>query len=363
MLTGFKREITEKLSGFTAHLTIVPFDTQLPREAGVIRESGPLIQGVGQIEGVSTVYGFVDKPAIAKSAQEIHGVLLKGYDRRYHPRFFTDHLTAGVWPDFSVDSTAVVLSESTARLLQVGIGDRVDLHFVQEPPRVRPCRVRAVYNTGFKEYDDLVAIVDIRLLQRINGWGEQGVTALAVEVGRLSDLPAVQSEVNLFLLKAGHDMQVQTLYDMAPQIFDWLQLINMNVWVILILIVLVAGFNMVSGLLILILDKTQLIGLMKTLGARDVSLRKLFLYVSLGLILRGMFWGNLLALLLGGIQYRWHLISLDAASYYMDRVPIHFDIPGMIAVNAGVVVVTLLMLLVPTLLIARIDPIKTIQFD
>ena len=162
---------------------------------------------------------------------------------------------------------------------------------------------------------------------------------------------------------ANGNYEVQTLADVAPQIFDWLALLNMNVWVILILIVTVAGFNMVSGLLILILDKTSLIGILKALGYKNVSLRKLFLYISAGLIIKGMLWGNVLAFVLAGIQAMFRVIHLDPVTYYMDTVPINFGLGYVVLLNVGVIVVTVLMLIVPTMLISKISPVKAIKFE
>jgi lipoprotein-releasing system permease protein len=228
---------------------------------------------------------------------------------------------------------------------------------------VRPFVVQGIYDTGFKEYDDVIVLVDLRHLARVNDWEVGDATGVAVELEHVNRVKEMRGQIQAALLSAGLDYDIKTLGDAAPQIFDWLKLINMNVWVILILIVLVAGFNMVSGLLILMLDKTNLIGLMKAFGYRNISLRRLFLYISTGLIVRGMMWGNLLAFALAGLQYRFHVIKLDPASYYMNTVPVHFDLVAGLLLNIGVILVTVLMLIVPTMLISRIDPIKSIKFD
>ena len=224
--------------------------------------------------------------------------------------------------------------------------------------------VAGIYDTGFKEYDDVMVLVDERHLAKLNDWGPGEVSGIAIELEDVERLNEVVEEVESVVYDASGNYEVQTLADVAPQIFDWLALLNMNVWVILILIVTVAGFNMVSGLLILILDKTTLIGILKALGYKNVSLRKLFLYISAGLIIKGMLWGNVLAFVLAGIQAIFRVIHLvDPVTYYMDTVPINFSLGYVILLNVGVIVITVLMLIVPTMLISKISPVKAIKFE
>ena len=364
IITGFKQEITRKLSGFTAHVNVTPYETL--GQAEVIPGGDTLALVLQEIEGVRQAYSYIEKPAIFKSSKEIHGVVLRGVDGAFQSAFFQENLVEGVWPDFDISerySSKVVISSAMASYLQVRPGDRIDAHFVDEHPRVRPLVVEGVYDTGFKEYDDVMAWVDIRLLSRLNGWERGEAAGIAVELEHVGSIEEMKEGIAERLYQENRDYNIRTLRELAPQIFDWLSLINMNVWVILILIILVAGFNMVSGLLILILDKTRLIGLMKALGCRNLSLRRLFLYVSAGLIARGMIWGNLFAFLLAGLQYHYHIIKLDPVSYYMSTVPMNFNMGYVLLLNVGVIFVTILMLVVPTMLISRIDPIKSITFE
>ena len=365
IITGFKYEITEKLSGFTAHLSVVPFVPGSVGEGGVVRASESLLKGLEEVEGVKNVYGYIEKPAIFKSKEEIHGVVLKGVDMGYDAVFFRENLKKGEMPDFKTEraSNEILISASVADMLGIGVGEKVAAHFVQDPPRARVFTVAGIYDTGFKEYDDVMVLVDERHLAKLNDWGPGEVSGIAIELEDVERLNEVVKGVENVVYDASGNYEVQTLADVAPQIFDWLALLNMNVWVILILIVVVAGFNMVSGLLILILDKTSLIGILKALGYKNVSLRKLFLYISAGLIIKGMLWGNVLAFLLAGIQAIFRVIHLDPVTYYMDTVPINFSLGYVILLNVGVVVVTVLMLIVPTMLISKINPVKAIKFE
>lgn len=367
IITGFKNEITGKLSGFDAHLNVVAYENNSSFVGSDIRVSDTLLDKIRNISGVKDVYRYITKPAILKSKDEIHGVVLRGVDPAFSADFFKNHLTGGVYPDYSSPETSnnILLSASAAALLNVNVGDKLTAHFVQEPPRVRVFVIAGIYNTGFKEYDDIMVLCDIRHLQRLNDWAPNQVSGVGIELKDIEKTSQAGEEIDALLPLDDESgfYKLTTLRETAPQIFDWLNLLNMNVWVILVLIVIVAVFNMVSGLLILILDKTSLIGVLKALGYRNVKLGKLFLYISIGLTGRGMLVGNILALLLGWIQYRFHLIHLDPAAYYMDTVPVHFDLFYWLLLNVGVVVVSTLMLIVPTMFISRIKPIEAIRFE
>lgn len=367
IIMGFKKEITDKLSGFDAHLNIVAYENNNSFNGNEIRVSDTLLDGIRDIEDVKSVYVYVTKPVILKSKDEIHGAVLKGVDSLYSADFFKKHLTEGAYPDYRTSevSNDILLSSSVASLLNVKTGGKLTAHFVQEPPRVRVFTVAGIYDTGFKEYDDIMVLCDMRHLQRLNGWENNQVSGIAVELQDMEKTEQAKEKVDVLLPwdEDNNFYKLTTLRETAPQVFDWLSLLNTNVWVILVLIVTVAVFNMVSGLLILILDKTSLIGILKALGCRDVNLRKLFLYISLGLTGRGMLVGNMLALLLGGIQYYFNVITLDPVAYYMDTVPVYFDLFYLILLNVGVIIVSVLMLLIPTMLISRIKPIKAIRFE
>lgn len=367
IITGFKKEITDKLSGFGAHLNVVAYDNNSSFAGNQIVADDSLVTGIRSLPEVGEAYVYITRPAILKSKEEIHGVVLRGVDSSYSASFFKDHLVDGQFPDYRGNgaSNDVVLSASVASLLGLKTGDKVAAHFVQDPPRVRMLTVAGVYDTGFKEYDDMMVLCDLRHLQKLNGWEKNEVSGIAIELKDINRTAEVKEKVDALLPwdDDNNFYKLETLRETAPQVFDWLDLLNMNVWVILVLIVIVAVFNMVSGLLILILDKTSLIGILKALGYRDVGLRKLFLYLSLALTGRGMLLGNVLALVLGGLQYKFKLISLDASSYYMDTVPVHFDWFYWLLLNVGVLLISVLMLVVPTMLISKIKPIKAIRFE
>lgn len=365
VIVGFKQEITGKLSGFVSHLNIVPYASYDSSEGTCVRDAASLVAEFQEMEGVTNVYGYIEKPSILKSETEIHGVVMKGVDSTCNMSFFQQHLQEGRMPDFGENKTSndILISRTVATMLGVSVGDNILAYFVQEPPRVRKLNVVGIYNTGFKEYDDVMALIDIRHLARLNGWQPGEVSGVAMNVKDMRDVEMYQDAVYDVLDAKGMSYLVKTFKDEAPQIFDWLALLNMNVWVILILIITVAGVNMVSGLLILILDKTPLIGMLKALGCRNVSLRRLFLYIAGRLMFKGLLWGNVLAFLLAGIQVCFQVIRLDPATYYMDAVPLDFNLWYVFLLDVGVMALIVLILIVPTMLISRISPVKAIHFE
>ena len=367
VITGFKQEITTKLSGFMAHIDVTSYGKDQDLSGAGMIASDTLLLKIRELEEVKQVYPYVSKPAILKSKTEVHGVVLKGIDSVYDAAFYQNYLKEGALPNFATTraSNEILLSSSVATLLSIELGDKLNAHFVQNPPRVRPFVVQGIYDTGFKEYDDLVVLCDIRHLQRLNGWKDNQVTGVAVELFSLEMIPKLRVDIDDVLYFHDHDSfnRITTLETAAPQIFDWLNLLNMNVVILLSLIIIVSGFNMVSGLLILILDKTGMIGILKALGCKNISLKKLFLYMAIGLIAKGIFVGNILAFVFGGLQYFFQIIRLDPATYYMDTVPIHFDLTYVLLLNVGVLLVSVLMLVAPTILISKISPIKAIRFE
>lgn len=364
---GFKNEITGKLSGFAAHLHITAYEDTDSYDGRDITLQDSLVRTLRRLPGIKQVYPYITKPAILKNHDEIHGVVLKGLDTAYQADFYRQHLQSGGLPDLTTPqaSDEILISASVAALLDVKAGDPLTAYFVQEPPRARVFRIKGIYDTGFKEYDDVLVWCDIRQLQRLNNWKTDQISGLAIELTDIKETPAMKIRMDdlLPLNENGDFYRITTLRETAPQIFDWLNLLNMNVWIILILIITVAGFNMVSGLLILILDKTSLIGILKALGYKNIRLKRLFLYIAIGLIGRGMLAGNVLAFLLGGVQHCFRLIRLDATTYYMDTVPVYFDIRHIALLNIGVLTVSVFMLIAPTMLISRIRPIKAIRFE
>lgn len=369
IVTGFKIEISNKVTGFGAHIQILNLDSNLSYETAPVPASLESLEQVRALEGIRNVQPFAIKAGIIKTGEEIHGAVLKGVDQQYDWEFIEEHLAGGkiFRVSDSVRSSQVVLSQNTASLLKLGVGDRFTMYFIQDPPRARTFTIAGIYSTSLEEFDRLYVYADIRQVQRLNDWHGGEVSGHEVILEEMDDLRhtayQVRELVSFDFMDDGSRLKVETIEEKYTQIFDWLNLQDMNVFVLILLMLIVAGFNMISGLLILILERTNMIGILKGLGTTNASIRKIFLYQSGYLTLVGLLWGNVIGLALCLIQKHFHLISLDPSSYYLDTVPINLNILHIFLLNLGTISITFLFLLLPSMIIARISPDKSIRFN
>ncbi|MBE9518913.1 MAG: ABC transporter permease [Bacteroidetes bacterium] len=369
IVTGFKKEISNKVTGFSAHIQILNMDSNLSYETAPVPSGLESVKRIREIEGIKNVQPFAIKAGIIKTGEEIHGAVLKGIDKSFDWTFIEEHLSEGEL--FHVNDTVrtnnVVLSGSTARLLNLGVGDRFTMYFIQDPPRARTFTISGIYNTSLEQFDMLYIFADIKQVQRLNNWDMGEVSGYEVLIEKMDNLPEmawlVREQVGIDFLEDGSRLRVETIEQKNAQIFDWLKLQDMNVIVLVILMVVVAGFNMISGLLILILERTNMIGILKALGTNNVSVRKIFMYQSAYLTLVGLFWGNLFGLGICLAQKYLNLMPLDPSSYYLDTVPINLNLLHLLMLNLGTMVITFLFLLIPSMIIARISPEKSIRFN
>ncbi len=369
IITGFKQEISNKVTGFGAHIQILNMDSNLSYETAPVPAGLESIAKIIEIEGIKNVQPFAIKAGIIKTGEEIHGAVLKGIDKSYDWSFIEEHLTEGDLFHVSdtVRSNKVVLSGSTANQLNLGLGDRFTMYFIQDPPRARTFTISGIYNTSLEQFDKLYIFADIKQVQRLNNWDLGEVSGYEVLLEKMEDLPElswkVREQVGLDFLDDGSRLKVETIQQKNAQIFDWLKLQDMNVIVLVILMVVVAGFNMISGLLILILERTNMIGILKALGTSNVSVRKIFMYQSAYLTLVGLLWGNLFGVGICLAQKYLNLMPLDPTSYYLDTVPINLNLIHLLMLNLGTMLITFLFLLIPSMIIARISPDKSIRFN
>ena len=369
IVTGFKKEISSKVTGFGAHIQVMNLDSNLSYETAPVPAGLESVEKIKEMEGIRNVQPFAIKAGIIKTGEEIHGAVLKGIDRSYDWSFIEKHLDEGAI--FTVSDTTrsnmVVLSGSTARLLKLGLGDRFTMYFIQDPPRARTFTISGIYNTSLEQFDQLYIFADIKQVQRLNNWRNGEVSGYEVLIEKMDDLPVLSSQVReqvgFDFLDDGSRLKVETIMDKNSQIFDWLKLQDMNVVVLVILMVVVAGFNMISGLLILILERTNMIGILKALGTNNASVRKVFMYQSAYLTLVGLAWGNLFGLGICLAQKHLNLIPLDPGSYYLDTVPINLNLIHILLLNLGTMAITFLFLLIPSMIISRISPDKSIRFN
>jgi len=371
IVTGFKKEISDKVVGFGSHIQVVNYDSNLSFETAPVNSVQPFLPRLSTMDNIGSVHVFATKPGIIKTGENIQGVVLKGVDAAYDWSFFRKHLIQGTLPDLKGErSPEVLISENLCSMLFLKQGDPLYLFFINEnekTPRIRQFRISGIYRTNLQEFDDIYILGDLRQIQHINNWDSTQVSGFEIKLKDFRKLDEsfnqITGQVISYNREPGSTLRTLTIRQKYPQIFDWLTILDMNVWVILTLMVLVSGFNMVSALLVLILERSRMIGTLKALGSQNKTIRKIFLYLSGFLISRGLFWGNLAGLVLIFIQKYFRLIRLDATSYYMDYVPVHPNLWHILLLNAGAMLITLLMMLVPGYFISRISPDKTLRFD
>lgn len=369
ILTGFKQEIREKVVGFGSHIQITNFDSNISYETTPISDTQSFIPAIKKIPGIRHIQVFATKAGIIKTDEEIQGVVLKGVGSDFDWSYFGSNIAEG--SAFTVSDTGrtdkVIISKKLSGMLRLKTGDSFAMHFIQDPPRMRKFTISGIYETSLEEFDKIYVFCDIGHIQRLNGWDESMVSGFEIFIDNFDNLDIMTQKVRDAIgYKIGDEEQtfkttsIRTKY---PQIFDWLNFQDINVVIIIVLMIIVAGFNMISGLLILILEKTNMIGVLKALGSDDRVIRKVFLYQAAYLTLKGLLWGNVVGLGLAYLQLKTGLITLDPASYYIKTVPINLDITHIILLNAGTMAAIIIMLLVPSQLITRITPVKAIRYD
>ncbi|MDP4208569.1 MAG: ABC transporter permease [Bacteroidota bacterium] len=369
VVTGFKKEISNKIIGFGAHIQIENYDSNASFETRPISSNQKFMPELRSLPGLKHIQTFGIKAGIIKTDEEIQGVVLKGVDKNYDWTFFKKNLIDGnvlTIPD-SAPSNQILISKTTASSLKLKTGDDVGMYFVQNPPRVRRFKIAGIYETGLEEFDKIYVIGDIRHVRKLNDWDSTQISGLELSVNDFSQIDKmkcmVENIVGLDLMPDGSALKTSSIKDKNTQLFDWLNLVNLNAWIILFLMLLVAGFNMVSSLMILILERTNMIGLLTSLGAQSVSIRRIFIFQSGFLILKGLLWGNLIGLGLCFLQYHFKIIKLNQSLYFLSSVPINFNLFYFLLLNIGTLIAVLLMLIIPSMIISRISPDSTLRYN
>ncbi len=369
VVTGFKKEISDKAVGFGAHLQIEYYDSNASYATNPISTEQKFLPELKKMPGIKHIQIFGIKLGIIKTSQDIQGVVLKGVGSDFDWSFFKRNLVDGnvFQVSDSIKTNKILISKSIASLLKLKTGDNVAMYFIQEPPLMRKFTIAGIYETGLDEFDKTYIIGDIKHVRKLNNWDTSQISGFEItlnDFNQMDDMKAkVENLIGLDLQPDGSTLRVTSIKDKNPQLFDCLNLQNINVWVILVLMLVVAGFNMVSGLLILILERTNMIGLLTSLGAQNYSIRRIFLYQSGFLIVKGLFWGNLLGLGICWMQYHFKFIKLDQASYFITSVPINFNILYFLLLNIGTLAATMLMLVIPSFIISKISPDTTLRYN
>ena len=370
IVVGFKSEIRNKVVGFGSHVRISAFSSNTSFEAPPIAFSDSLIDVLRAKPDVERVELFATKPGIFKTDDHYMGVVVKGVTPDYNWSFYEQHMVQGEVPVItdSVVSTQVILSQHIASRLQLGVGDGVLAYFVDgQRARARKFTISGIYKTDLADYDNLFVIGDVRQVQQLNDWLAIQYSGAELRLHGFDRVDDVAYELYHELLLTpdvtGTHYYVQSVRALNPVFFGWLDLLDMNVWIILILMAVVAGFTMISGLLIIILENTSMIGTLKALGASNRSIRKTFLNVGLYLVGKGMIWGNAVGIVFCLVQKYFHVIKLNPEAYYISYVPIEFNMWYILLLNVAALVVSMLMLVGPSYIVALIRPATTVKFE
>lgn len=362
VVNGFQQEISEKVFGFWGHVTVRSIEQGRSYGEVPISINQPFYPGIEKVPGIRHIQVFATKAGILKTDKEMEGMVLRGIAGDFDWTFLKNYLVEGkiLTAGDSAARRQIMISKTTASRLQLKVGDEVIVYFVQQPMRYRKLTVTGIYKTGLDEYDRLYAIVDIALLQRINNWTDSEVGGFEIFINNVNQLEQMGALINSEYI--GHELEAKSMKQVNPNLFDWLDLQTMNEKVIILLMILVAIINMTTVLLILILERTNMIGILKSLGGSDWMIRKIFLYHAAYITGLGLLLGNVVGVGICLVQKYLQIITLPEESYYVSVAPVLIDPFYILAINTGTMLICLLTLFIPSYLVARITPVKAIRF-
>lgn len=378
VITGFQNQITNKITTFNTHLQINDYDIHQSLEPNPITLDSTTLQLVKQNELVRHIQGFATKNGILKTKQENEGVILKGVSKDYDWSTIKPYIIEGnvIELNDSLSSKDIFISKTLADKLNLKLNQKILLYFITKKkltdttlsqnqfityePRVRDFYIKGIFNTGLVDIDKNLVFVDIKQIQKLNYWDNNQVAGYEVYLHDFDNLNQAKEEINDLI---GYNYLVLTVKEIQSAIFSWLDMINVNAEIIITLMVLVAAINMISALLILMLERTNLIGIIKALGANNKQVRKIFFHVSVSLLTKGLIYGNVIGVGLCLIQYYFKIATLNPVTYYIEYVPINLSLLAIILINLGTIITCLLMMFLPTLILNKITPIKAIRFS
>jgi lipoprotein-releasing system permease protein len=362
IVRGFKQEIREKIRGFSGDIQVIKFDLNNSFENSPFTADNDFVKKTLTVNNINTITPFAMKPGIIKTHTEIEGVVLKGVDKTYNWAFFKKNLITGKVLDFTdtiQSKKQLLISQFTANRLQLKVGDKIWMYFVQEHLRPRPFTITGIFSTGIEEVDKQYAVGDLSLINRLNNWKPDEIGGYEIRVNDFDDINKSANNIDNILPTK---LKSYTVMENYGVIFGWLDLLDGNTKVVLILMILVAVINMISALLIMIVERTPMIGILKAMGANNWAIQKVFLYNAFYLIGLGMLFGNMFGIGVGIFQSQTHFFKLDQASYYMSFVPIQFNWIELLILNIGTLIICLLVMIGPSMLVTRIEPVRAIQF-
>ena len=364
---GLKYKIRDKISGLNGHILLQKFNQNESENTNIpIVLDSTLYQTLQAIDGVKKIQGTATKNAMIRTEKDFEMVVFKGVSPNYDWHFFTDYLQEGKLPKLSDKKTSneILISQFLADKLQLKVGDKVVSWFLKNTntakANARSFLISGIYNSGIKEFDSHYIIGDLKVIQRLNKWKPNQVGTIEILI---NDFKQLEPITNTIYENMDPLINAIPITEKFPDIFEWINMFDVNITLIIIIMIVIGGINMITALLVLILERTQMIGILKALGNTNKSIRKIFLYNAAYLILKGLFWGNLIGLGLIFLEKTFHFISLNPDNYYVNHIPFHLSVTHIFLLNLGTLILCLLMLILPTYLVSKISPVKAIKFD
>ncbi|MCL7754285.1 FtsX-like permease family protein [Polaribacter sp. Z022] len=362
---GLQYKIRDKMAGFKGHVQIINYDANNSDVSTVsINKNQDFYPKFKNIDGIKNIQVFANKGGILRTKTDFEGIVFKGVSKDYDWTFFNEYLIEGRVPNFNLSRTKeVLLSQTILNRLQLKLNDTILATFLKTATSKlttnRKYTIVGVYNSGFAEFDKSVMVGDIREVQKLNKWTENEIGGFEVILDSFDNIETKGEEI---YSNIGATLNSKTILETYPTVFEWIQLFDNNVWFIIAIMILVAGINMITALLVLILERVQMIGILKALGSNNTSIRKIFLYNAAYLILKGLMWGNIIGLSIIFIQYYFKVITLDPETYYVTTMPVYISFTYILLLNIGTLIMCFLMLIIPSYIITKINPSKSIKF-
>jgi lipoprotein-releasing system permease protein len=370
VVLGFKHTIRDKVAGFGSHIQIQNIFAYTQAGNFPICLGDTLTTAFKQVKEVRHIQRYTHTQGILKTDDDFMGVVLKGLGAEYDTQFLKESMIEGELPQFcdSASKYPLVISKTMADKLQLRVGDRLFAYFINNDDiKARRFTIKGIYQTNMKRFDDIFCLTDIYVTNKLNGWRTDQCSGAELLINDFTQLEQIYPQIAEIANKT-HDkdeqtLAAQTIMQAYPQVFSWLGLLDINVWIILALMTAVAGFTMISGLLIIILERTQMIGILKALGARNNTIRHTFLWFAAFIIGKGLFWGNIIGLGIVILQMKTGLVSLDPQTYYVNEAPMEINVPIIIALNLSTLIISVLVLIAPSYLVSRIHPARSMRYE
>jgi len=370
VVLGFKHTIRDKVMGFGGHIQVHNALAYNDADPYIINCNDSLMKVIQSIKGVSHIERYSMTQGILKTDDDFLGMAFKGVGQEFDTTFIRQHLVAGQIPHFtdSISNYQLLVSKMTADKLKLNVGDRIFAYFLaDENVKTRKYTISGIYQTNMTRFDEAICFSDIYSVNRLNGWEQNVCSGIEVTIQDLNQLSEVEelftNTVNRSSDDSGNILATQTIYELYPQVFVWLDLLDINVWIILALMICVAGFTMISGLLIIILERTQMIGILKAIGARNSTIRHTFMWFSVFILGRGLIWGNVIGIGIVMLQIYTGIVTLDPQTYYVSEAPMELNIPLVICLNVATLLICVFVLIAPSYMISHIHPAKSMRYE